>query len=255
MNAVLPSDHGIRLPLGTRIADRSHARNGGRPYDKETREQVLQIWQNNGGDNGGLDALDTPHYNQLQFQGKFPALITIERWVDTFKNEGHVLPKRATGNAFATREIQGEDLVQLAIYRLVRPKAYLDEVIAYLHNRDTTKDPYSQSQVNRAEKRLGLWLKVGSTTSDLAYKPANLEKRHRYGKWVRDETDKENTIDIDETKSKEEDQNWKRGKVARSCHCNTRGTYRKGSRGVDLLMGVCGCVNNPFLFHQTFTLF
>ena len=67
----------------------------------------------------------------------------------------------------ATQEIQEEDLVQLAIYRLVRPKAYLDEVIAYLHNRDTTKDPNSHTQIIRAEKRLGLWLKVGSTISDL----------------------------------------------------------------------------------------
>ena len=90
---------------------------------------VLQLWLNAGGDNGGFNALDTPHYNQLRFQGKFPAMITIEWWIDIYKNEGHVLPKRATGNAHSSREIQGEALVQLTIYRLVHPKAYLDEVI------------------------------------------------------------------------------------------------------------------------------
>ena len=253
MNALNPGTHGIRLPLGTRVPDRIHARNGGNPYPKEMREMVLQVWLNSGGDNGGLDALDTPHYNQLRFQGKFPAMITIERWIEIHKNEGHVLPKRATGNAHSSREIQGEALVQLAIYRLVRPKAYLDEVIAYLHNRDPANMPYSQSQVIRAEHRLGLWLKVGSTTSNLAYLPVNLEKRRCYGQWARDEADKDKTIDIDEAKFKEETQDRKRGKITKCRRCNSRGLYRKGSRGVDLLMCVCGSDQNPFSFHRMFT--
>jgi hypothetical protein len=35
---------------------------------------------------------------------------------------GHVLPKRASGNKVATREITGEALVQLALYRVMAPR-------------------------------------------------------------------------------------------------------------------------------------
>jgi len=42
-------------------------------------------------------------------------------------------------------------------------------------------DPYSPSQVSRAEDRLGLWLKVGSTTtSNQAHRPINKLKRQMY---------------------------------------------------------------------------
>ncbi len=105
MNAIIPGNEGICLPLGTRAPNHSHARNGGNPYPKETCEKFIQIWLNAGGDNGGFDALDTSYYNQLRFQGKFPAMITFERWIEKYKNEGHVLPKRATGNVHSSREI------------------------------------------------------------------------------------------------------------------------------------------------------
>jgi hypothetical protein len=88
---------------------------------------------------------------------------------------------RQTGNHFSAREVQGEDLVNLALYRLVRPKAYLYEVAAYIHNWNPANPPYSKSQIYRAERRLGLLSrKVGSSTSDLAYLPVNLRKRERY---------------------------------------------------------------------------
>jgi hypothetical protein len=64
--------------------------------------------------------------------------------------------KRATGNRHSTREVNGVDLVNLALFRLVRPKAYIDEVRAYVHNRNPVNLPYSQSQIVRAEHRLGL---------------------------------------------------------------------------------------------------
>ena len=119
MDPILPRGDGIRLPLGTRIADRPHARRGGRPYPKEDREMVVQIWLNAGGDNRWFDKLDLPRYHQLRFQGNFPHMGTCQRWVVMYKSEGHVLPKRATGNRFATREIKGEELFQLALFCLV----------------------------------------------------------------------------------------------------------------------------------------
>jgi hypothetical protein len=90
------------------------------------------------------------------------------------------LCKRATGNRISEREVNGQDLVNLAVYRMIRPKAYIDEVRAYVHNMNPVNPPYSRSQIGRAEIRLGLHRKVGSTTSDCAYFAINLYKRERY---------------------------------------------------------------------------
>ncbi len=67
--------------------------------------------------------------------------------------------------------MEGTDLKQLALYRSVNPKATLSECRAYLYNIDPTKDPYSNSQVHRAEKLLGLKQKAASNTADLAFLP------------------------------------------------------------------------------------
>ena len=88
--------------------------------------------------------------------------------------------KRATGNRHSTREVNGVDLVNLALFRLVRPKAYIDEVRAYVHNRNPVNLPYSQSQIVRAEHRLGLTRKVASSTSDRAHLPLNMHIHYLY---------------------------------------------------------------------------
>jgi hypothetical protein len=77
--------------------------------------------------------------------------------------------------------------------------------------------PYSNSQIVRAEKRLGLWQKVGSTTSDQAYLPINFLKRRMH--WhepfphgiLGEKTDK--IIDINKAMFKLESQDCKRGKA------------------------------------------
>ena len=51
-------------------------------------------------------------------------------------------PLRFTGRTLA---------VNLVLYRMVRPKAYIDEVQAYIHNCNPVNLPYSQSQIYRAE--------------------------------------------------------------------------------------------------------
>ena len=182
MANLLPAVDGIRLPLGTRINPTRHATWGGNPYPKEMREMVLQMWQNGGGGNGGFRALETAQCNQLREQRKFPHMTTCRRWIEIHRIGGHVRPKIATGNKFSKREIHGQDLINLAFYRHIYPKAYIDEVRAYVHNRNPTEAPYSMSQVHRAEVRLGLWLKVGSSTADEAYRPINLSKRRQYWK-------------------------------------------------------------------------
>ena len=251
--AILPSNDGVRLPRGVFAAPRTHASRGGKPYPQEIREQVIAIWQNG---NQSMDALDTNDLRQLRLQRKFPHLDTCRRWVNQFLSKGHVRPKRATGNKRAEREVEGEDLFQLSLYRLVRPKATHDEVRAYICNRNG-QEPYSKSQIHRAEERLGLTTKVGSTTSDQAYRPHVLARRHNY--WQRNYplgVNDQNTysmIDIDEAKFKLESQNRGRGKAKRHRRVDTRGKYVKGSPGVSLIMGISGDEQDPFEFHQMFS--
>ena len=84
---------------------------------------------------------------------------------------------RLTDNQLSEREVHGQHLVNLAVYRTVRPKAYIDKVRAYVHNRNPANMPYSKSQIGRAELRLGLHRKAASTTPDCSYLQVNLHKQ------------------------------------------------------------------------------
>jgi hypothetical protein len=53
---ILPDGSGVRLPLGTRVPKNKHARKGGNPYSPKMRGQVLFMWLNGGGANGGGNA-------------------------------------------------------------------------------------------------------------------------------------------------------------------------------------------------------
>ena len=251
MAIILPGIDGIRLPNGIYVPPRPHASKGGNPYPPEVRNQVIEIHET-----GGLDALKTPELNHLRARGLFPHLDTCKRWIRQHQQTGHVLPKRATGNHHSNREIQRDDLFNLALFRLVKPKATIDECRAYIHNRNPTVAPYSKSQVVRAEQSLGLWMKVASSTSDEAYRPDNVYKRERY--WSRSfprgvhDQDTDYMIDIDEALFKLESQDRKRGKVAKCRRCDARGKFKKGVPGVSLLMGISGDENDPFEFHRTY---
>ena len=196
---------------------------------------------------------------QLRQQRKFPHITTCNRWIRQYIDEGHTLCMRPTGNHISQREIHGQDLVNLAIYRMVRPKAYIDEVRAYVHNQNPANPPYSQSQVVRAEQRLGLIRKAASTTSDCAYFQLNLFKRQQY--WhaaYPDGTLNESTrdvIDLDESNYKLETQNRKFGKVTREKRCNATGKYKKGEGSVSLLMAISGDerAGQSFSFHRCYT--
>ncbi len=59
-------------------------------------------------------------------------------------------------------------------------------------------------------------------------------------------------IDIDKAKFKLESQNRKRGKVMRDRRVNTRGKYKRGEEGMNLLMGISGSAQNPFSFHRLY---
>jgi hypothetical protein len=119
------------------------------------RQHVIAMWQNG-------DDLDAAWLAPLRHQKKFPCLKTCKNWIRQFQREGHARPKRKTGNLFSQREVHGEDLVNLALFRLVRPKAYIYEVAAYIHNRNPANPPYSKSQIYRAENRnYRFWFRGG----------------------------------------------------------------------------------------------
>lgn len=246
LNNVLQELRGVRVP------DRRHASRGGRAYPKEVRELVIQMILN-----GGIAAVKTQQINILRAQKKFPCLKTCKRWLRQYLTVGNVRPLRQTGNKPSEREIKGEALFQLAFYRAIKPDAYLYEIKAYLHDRFPNTPPYSDSQIVRAEKRLGLSRKASSRTSKEAYSPTNLAKRKMY--WERnyplgiagEQTD--DMIDIDEAGFKLESGDRSFGKAAREFRCNIRGQYKKGVPGSSLIMAISGSANDPYEFHQQFT--
>ena len=117
-----------------------------------------------------------------QHQRNFLCVRTCRRWIHQHQGEGHTHHRWSTGNRFSKREvhIHRQDLANLAVYQTVQPKAYIDKVRAYVHNQNPANLLYSQSQIGRAELRLGLNRKAASTTSDCAYFQVNLHKQVMY---------------------------------------------------------------------------
>ena len=197
--------------------------------------------------------LKSPAIERLRKQWKFPALITCQRWIEIFYETGDICPKRATGNKYSQREILGEPLEKLALYRCAFPKATLAECRAYLFNLDPTKDPYSNSQLHRAEELLGLKRKAASTTADLAYTPGNLRKRELYwtmppplgmaGVPIAD------IIDIDEAGFKLEHTNRKFGKTVTALRCTDEGVYNHGKK-INLLLAISGDPIHNMRWHE-----
>ena len=252
VNNITTYRHPVHPLNGTRTGVVPHPSQEGDAYAHEFPDQVISIWQN-GGD------LRSPVLDQRRQQRKFPHISTCNNWIQQLGVEGHTCCKRLTGNRIFQKEVHGHDLVNLALYRMVRPKGYIDEVRAYVHNQNPANAPYSQSQVIRAERRLGLICKAASTTSDCAYFQLNLFKHQQYwhtaypggtlGKSTRD------VIDLDESNYKFERQNRKFGKVTREKRCDARGKYNRGEGSVSLLMAISGDerATQTFSFHRCYT--
>ncbi|KAL7550508.1 LOW QUALITY PROTEIN: hypothetical protein ACHAWF_013730 [Thalassiosira exigua] len=157
---------GVRLPNGMQRPDHHHTSRGRRMYPKEMRKMVSSIWQA-----GGYDAIDTPEYNALRALKKIPCIVTCKRWIYIYQQVGNVLPKRLTGHRQFSCEVHDIDLVNLLYFCLVRPNAYINEVRAYVHNRNPANHSYSSSQIHCAEQWIVLWLKVASSTLNEANCP------------------------------------------------------------------------------------
>ena len=249
---------GTRRPLGTRRDEEKHPSRGGRPYSQDLREMVMSVYMINGGGVAGLQALASEEFENLRQHKKFPCMSTCRRYIHQFHDEGNILAKLHTGNKFAKREIHGFDLFNLVLYRIAFPKAIGMEVRAFIKNRNPQLEKeHSASQLSRAEKRLELSLKVGSTTSKEAYKAINLLKREDY--WFRNypfgiaDIPLESIIDLDEAKFKLTSQDRKYGKAATSKRVNSRGMYKNGVADVTLILAVSASEDDPFALQPAFS--
>ncbi len=138
------------------------------------------------------------------------------RWITRIVENVHINPMKATGNHPSKHEIQGQNLIQLAIFQSTNPKATTDEIQAHLLNLQNPANqlsPFSPAQVLRAESLVGLTCKVGSTNCSHAYLPINLTKRNMYFNMTDPfgiaETSIYNMIDVDEAGVKLEHNNKK----------------------------------------------
>ena len=151
----------IRPPTKTCIDPEHHASLGtGKRYPFETRTELMWTYDND------RRELNTPYSRAKQEAHVLASWPTIYRWVARRTLLGHFCPLKRTGNIRATRELRTDRLVDLALYRSVMPKAYLYKIRAFLFNRCPLVDPYSNSQVHRAETLLELTRKQASTTAN-----------------------------------------------------------------------------------------
>ena len=176
----------------------------------------------------------------------YPSVSTLRRWEDLEHSHGHILPCRRSGNKFSQR-LDGQDLILLALYRCIYPKATIAEVNAFLY-RANFGNPmfsfYSHSQICRAETMIGLSRKRGSTTAYQAMYPVNLRKRWMYWNYrfplgIAD-IPRQYIIDLDECGIfMEKTANRTYGKAYSGMRVREEGPYSKSEKW-NLLLAVCG---------------
>ena len=192
-------DQPIRPSLQTFREDVPHpSQRRGNAYSQDVQEIAVQNRLNGNDFN--------PAITELQQQWLYPHPDTVDKFVARHAVVGHSRAYQRTGNARSEREVLGIYLVHFAMYRACLPKATAAEVNAYLFqmNRwDPTYEPYSNSQLTRANQRLHLTKKKSSTTAYQALQPANVLWRDMYWNMIYPygmaNVDPRFVIDIDES--------------------------------------------------------
>ena len=163
------------------------------------------------------------------------------RWIEQYRALGHYRPKTATGNHEATREVLGQALVRLALYRVVHPEAPMSHVRAFLFNMNPTMAPFCPAAIVRAEQLLDLRMKRSSTTCERAYWQLNLHKRDMFWDWTypngRVDVSTRDMIDMDQAGMKIEASNPRFGKAVSWQRCHLDGSYNR-DRKLNLMMAV-----------------
>ena len=172
----------------------------------------------------------------------FPSEKTVDRHETRDTNEGHFRRYRWTGNNRAT-VLRGRMSFYLAYYRLLFPKVRHDEINAFLYYVGGMDRLYVASQISRAEDRIGLSTKVGSTTAFQAYTPRNLQIRRNY--WTAEfpfgmvGIRRRDLIDIDEFGAFVEMSNRTSGKARVGRRVREIGPYNHSSR-LNVMMSISG---------------
>ena len=170
------NNNGLRPALQTRVASITHpSQCTGNPYSQDLRDLVLFIRSNLNENHPFLANL----ISLLQNNHLYPHETTRWRWEQLDAQLGHHRPCRRTGNKFATR-LTCQDLILLALYRSVYPKAIAAEVNAFLYKANIGNPSfyfYLPIQITKAGESIGISRKKGSTTAYKAYYPVNLRKR------------------------------------------------------------------------------
>lgn len=120
---------------------------GGNPYSQEVREEVITQYVL------GIP-LQSPDLDALQAVYAYPSLQTCMWYINQYHELGHWDNKIATGNHQAEREVLGQPLVRLALYRLVHPEAPISHVQAFLFNMDPTVPLYYTAAIGSVEKEI-----------------------------------------------------------------------------------------------------
>lgn len=208
--------------------------NGGNPYSQDTREIVM-----NAHDNGDLGS---EAFQRMRQDNIVPVPRTILRYIRRREDLGHFRSYRPTGNNHA-HVLRHDDLIMLAIWRVLYPRATHAETNAFLWEANGRTRLYDPSQLSRAEQRLGLSMKRGSVTARQAMLPENLQKRWNYWNCAFPfgiaDIRRRDIIDLDEAGIFVETCQRSRGKAATIARVRDIGAYGHSER-VNVLMAITG---------------
>ena len=177
----------------------------------------------------------------------FPSPQTVRNHHNRLITLGHLRRFEKQGNNRAT-VLRGIDLYNLAFWRTVWPKSTHAELNALLFNAQLSRGAinprfFSPSQLCKAEDRLGLSRKRGSTTAYQAMLPRNLIRRYVY--WNSDypagirNIPRRDWIDLDEAGIFVETANRKTGKAYIGIRVREEGPYNHSEKW-NLTMAICG---------------
>ena len=120
-------------PTRTVVHEEPHASTGiGKPYPQESCKLVMYLHDNY------PQELHLPAANAAKAACVHACNKTIDSWLQRCGLLGHVRPFCCTGNKRAERDIRGDALINLSLYRSVRCKAFGYKVRAFLFHRNST---------------------------------------------------------------------------------------------------------------------
>ena len=227
-----------RPALQTRVELAPHPSIGrGFFYSQDMREFAMHIHQTN--------QLDNPAIQNARGLWLFPSIQTIRRYVVLMNLLGHCRPCRRTGNKRA-EVLRDHNIIFLVLYRIAFPKCSSAQINAFLYRvnfGDVNFRFYTKAQITKAETRIGMTRKRGSTTAFQAYLPRNIRKRWMYWNlpypYGIADIRVEDLIDLDECGLFVETAGKSIGKAFLGKRVRQEGNYQKSEKWT-LLLAVAG---------------